>query len=53
MKFWWWRFRVCVIGWRMHQHWPLNDLYRDEWEMLYEDMGNDPEEAYIEGWCRE
>lgn len=53
MKFTWWRLRVCWYGLRWQRVWIWDHLYSDEWWSLFEDMGDDPREAFIEGWMRE
>lgn len=52
MKFWIWRFRVCLVGLRWHHRWCWNDIDTAYWLECYEDRMT-PEDQYIEGWCRE
>ena len=52
MRDWIWRFRVCFVGLRWHHIWVWSHLSTKEWNELNENVDN-PEDAYVEGWCRE
>lgn len=52
MRFWLWRLRVCLVGWRWHGIWVWDHLPDSDWREYFLDELS-PEEQYIEGWCRE
>jgi hypothetical protein len=52
LAFRWWRFRVCLFClWYLH-HWPMDDLYDEEWLDHYLG-GYTAFEEFVEGWCRD
>ena len=49
----WFRLRVCLIGWRWHRVWVWSCMDWSAWTGYWDDYDSDAEEAYIDGWCRE